>query len=153
MPQQRRRALIADLLKRGGISSQEALAEALAARGEAATQATISRDLAALGVVKARDGYHLPGEAPQRATANGRVASTLRGHGVDVQAAHSLVVVRTAPGHASVVADALDHSPPKECVGTIAGDDTVFIAAPSPTAAKRLAKELAAALEGAEAAR
>jgi len=95
---------------------------------------------------------HSP-EAPQRATANGRVASTLRGHGVDVQAAHSLVVVRTAPGHASVVADALDHSPPKECVGTIAGDDTVFIAAPSPTAAKRLAKELAAALEGAEAAR
>ncbi len=128
------------------MSSQEALARALEDAGEPVTQATISRDLAALGVVKGRTGYVLPSEAA-RAGEGEDVGRALRRHATSVAQADALVVVRTAPGHAALVGDVLDRSPPAGCVGTIAGDDTVFVATPGRRDARALAALLLDELE------
>ncbi|MCA9294036.1 MAG: hypothetical protein KDA20_09505 [Phycisphaerales bacterium] len=149
MPRQRRQHLIAQYLRTHQVTSQEELALALANAGEIATQATISRDLAALGALKGPGGYLVP-EAPTAAPSTGREPSaleaTLRRHAVWVRQADALVVIRTAPGHASLVGDVLDRAMPKGGVGTIAGDDTVFLATTSKTAAGKLTRHLHAAL-------
>lgn len=128
----RRQAMIARLLRDENIASQQALAERLAAQGCAATQATISRDLEELGAVRARAGddgglaYVLPGEGPSAPEAPLR--RVLAEYVVGVEAAGSLVVLKTPPACAHLVAAALDQNLPEEIAGTIAGDDTVFVA-------------------------
>lgn len=128
----RRQALIARLLRDESIGSQQALAGRLAEQGCAATQATISRDLEELGAVRARAGedggpaYVLPGEAPQAAeTPLRRVLSEWL---LSVEPAGNLLVLKAPPACAHLIAAALDQNPPEEIAGTIAGDDTVFIA-------------------------
>jgi len=123
--------------------SQEALVEALAEAGEPATQATVSRDLAAIGALKGPGGYRLPDEpASAPAAGSAELEAAVRRHVVRIDRADSLVVVRTAPGHAGLVGAALDRWPPEGMVGTVAGDDTIFIATPSSRAASALASTL-----------
>lgn len=128
----RRQALIARLLRDESIASQQALAERLAEQGCPATQATISRDLEELGAVRARAGedgglaYVLPGEAPQSAEAPLR--RVMSEWVLSVEPAGNLLVLRTPPACAHLIAAALDQNPPEEIAGTIAGDDTVFVA-------------------------
>lgn len=142
--------MLVELLRGGPARSQEQIAEALARFGEHATQATVSRDLAAIGAVKGADGYHLPGNGmvlPGAAEASGELERAIREHAVEVTQADSLVVVRTAPGHAGVVGAVLDRCRIKGVVGTIAGDDTIFLATVGPKAAAIVAERLAAPLE------
>ncbi|MEO5641482.1 MAG: arginine repressor [Sphingomicrobium sp.] len=127
MTKPQRQRLIADWLRAGEVGSQEELAARLAAAGVAATQATVSRDLEALGAVKVRRGYALAGSG-DGAGAQGRLARILGEWVIDIVAAGTLLVLRTPPGSANLVANALDNARLEEVAGTIAGDDTIFVA-------------------------
>src|SRR5262245_54470392 len=128
----RRQAAILELIDREPFHNQELLRRRLHARGFDATQATISRDIADLGLVKrAGDGaYQRPGvEAsnPETAlTALERAAAEFLRH---VDRVQQLVVVRTGGGQAQALAIALDRAQLPEVVGTIGGDDTILVIA------------------------
>ena len=122
---------IADLIRGSALASQEELAEMLSERGFAVTQATVSRDLVELGAVKVRrDGrvsYALPDQS-NGARAGPRLATVVRDWVRSIAPAGNLVVIRTPPGSAHLVGVALDQAELPEVVGTICGDDTVFVA-------------------------
>jgi transcriptional regulator of arginine metabolism len=137
----RRRDAVARLLRARRIGTQEALLAALASEGFRATQGTLSRDLTRLGArrVSRPEGafYEVDGPTSQDAI------QALRGLVVEVDANDSLVVIRTAVGAASAVARAVDDARLPEVLGTIAGDDTIFVAPASGWKPRRLAAELA----------
>lgn len=109
--------------------------------GIEATQATLSRDLRELGVLKGPAGYTLPSEGGQRA--GGReLREAAAAYLLSVQPAGNLVVLRTGPGQASALALEVDRCGFDGVVGTVAGDDTIFIAAKSARLAIRLARAL-----------
>ena len=132
--QHQRRAAIRALLREGPVETQASLVGALQSLGHVATQSSVSRDLRELGAVKTARGYELPTADSDDAQV-GAVASLLR----SVTAAGSnLLVIRTGIGAAQRVALALDRSGWPGMVGTIAGDDTVFVATESAHAQKNL---------------
>lgn len=126
-----RRRMIGDWLRSERIASQEELVARLDAAGIAATQATVSRDLDELGAVKLRrDGriaYALPGQV-EAGHAAAMLDRLLAEWVSEIVPAAGLVVLRTPPGSANLVANALDAAALEGIVGTIAGDDTIFIA-------------------------
>jgi len=127
---ERRLRAIADLIRGNALSSQEELADRLGSLGFAVTQATISRDLEQLGAVKVRRDNRLVYALPdQRQPGDGPdLASVVRDWVRSVDVAGNLVVLKTPPGSAHLVAVALDGTDLPEVVGTISGDDTIFIA-------------------------
>ena len=147
-----RHHMIRSLLADGPVPSQDELRRALAAEGVEVTQGTLSRDLRNLGVVKGPQGYTLPGEpafSPPAPTAPNESAlqATVRQNTVSVETAGNLVVIRTGPGHAQVLGLALDADRGKSLeglVGTVAGDDTVFIAVRTEKQADSVASRLRA---------
>ncbi len=145
MEQSRRRRIISQVLERGTVRSQEELAKHLRTHGVEATQGTLSRDLRALGVIKGPMGYALAGAefAPVSALGQGtsELELTVRDHVLSAEPAGNLVVLKTLAGHAQPVGLALDRRAPEGIVGTVAGDDTVFIAVRSPRGAARLAAQ------------
>ena len=148
-----RQRVIADWLRERGIGSQEELVALLAAAGVTATQATVSRDLDELGAVRVRrDGatrYVLP-DAGFAATKLDR----LLGEWVDaIIPAGNLLVLRTPPGSANLVANALDQAHVPDIAGTIAGDDTIFVALAEGVDARDAAARLHARRSGMEPAR
>jgi transcriptional regulator of arginine metabolism len=126
-----RHGQILKLIRSRSICTQDELARALRETGVDATQVTLSRDIRELGLVKTAEGYReLDGEAPSLAFA------TLAGEFLrDVRQAQNQIVLKTAPGHASSVAVALDDEEWSEIVGTIAGDDTILVICPDPAIA------------------
>ena len=114
------------------------------------TQATLSRDLAEIGVLKGPDGYQLPGAATVPANEE-TLARVLRRELLSATAGGTLVVLKTLPGHGNALAIELDRASTagaiKGVLGSIAGDDTIFLAASSELAARRLAKELRGAAQ------
>lgn len=140
----RRQRLIAQLLRRESITSQEELAERLAADGIVATQATVSRDLEQLGAVKIRrngaTAYALPEQLGTPAPP--RFAAIVRDWVRSVDTASNLVVLKTPPGSAHLVGVAFDQAGLAEVVGTISGDDTIFVATRSVAEAEQLADRL-----------
>jgi transcriptional regulator of arginine metabolism len=148
-----RRTVLRQLLERETITSQEDLRARLANRGHHVAQTTISRDLAAIGARKVTDqaGGHYALAEPG-AVANGlhTVAERMRLFVVSIEASGTLVVVKTPPGSAHSVAVALDASTPEaipELLGTIAGDDTMFVAARPPYDGNALASRLSSIME------
>src|SRR5918995_3853301 len=136
MRSDRRRELMR-ILREGHASTQRDIAEALRAGGFAVTQATVSRDLREVGALKLVIGgelvYRLPDEVPRSGGGDlmaRDLERTLSDFALDVRVADSLVVVVTAPGHAAAVARAIDMGGVPEAVGTVAGDDTIFVATP-----------------------
>ena len=136
-----RHRLIQRLLREQTIDSQHELRDRLAQMGVEVTQATLSRDLRALGIVKAPSGWVLPAGVAAGPGADG-LEEAVRSHLLSAKPAASLVVVRTQPGHANALAIEFDRVPREGMVGTIAGDDTIFIATPSDDAASELASSL-----------
>jgi transcriptional regulator of arginine metabolism len=136
------------ILREGRAHSQQDIVEALRGAGHDVTQATVSRDLHDVGATKLRVNgefvYRLSDDVARSVTADllaRNIDRTFAEFTLDVRTAHSLVVLVTAPGHAAAVARALDHSADIEhVVGTIAGDDTIFVATPSPEVAEDLAR-------------
>jgi len=139
----RRQAILLELIDRDALHSQEQVRRRLHQRGFEATQATISRDIKELGLVKrAGDGaYQRPGVD----TTNPETALTALEHATAeflrrVEQAQQLVVIRTGVGHAQPLALAIDRAQLPEIVGTIAGDDTILIIARDARRATALAK-------------
>ncbi len=139
----RRRAILA-VVDEGGVRSQEDLQRRLKRQGIEVAQPTLSRDLKALGLAKTPSGYvsatagtFVPAEARE-----GALARAVGEFVLSVRAAASLVVVRTPPAGAQPLARTLDEADLPDVVGTIAGDDTVFVATPGPAAALRLERRL-----------
>ncbi|MEP7315311.1 MAG: arginine repressor [Sphingomicrobium sp.] len=122
-----RRTALAAIIRGDHVASQESLSERLRAAGHEVTQATVSRDLEALGATRGkRDGrpaYLLPDTYGDPALS--RILGEWR---LSVEPAGNLLVMRTRPGSAHVVGAALDDAAVEGIAGTIAGDDTLFIA-------------------------
>ena len=141
----RRQAVILELVDRETLHSQDQLRRRLHQRGLDATQATISRDIKELGLVKrAGDGaYQRPGvdtTNPQTArTALERAAAEFLRRAERVR---QLVVIRTGVGQAQPLAIAIDRAQLSEAVGTIAGDDTILVVARDARRAAALVKRL-----------
>jgi len=146
-----RHALVVSLLQRGTVHSQGELAELLADEGVHVTQATLSRDLVELRAVKIRTAtgalaYAVPGEGGDRTpTMTGteqlaaRLARLCAELLVTAEASGNLVVLRTPPGGAQLLASAIDHSVLPTVLGTIAGDDTVLVISREPAGGDALA--------------
>jgi transcriptional regulator of arginine metabolism len=136
----RRRAL-RSLLEERAPTSQAELVSLLAGRGFRVTQATVSRDLRALGAGKGRDGrYRLGGGNPDEALdALGRVIDEFVSF---VGSSGNLVVLKTPPGAAQVVAAAIDAAGLNGVLGTVAGDDTVLVVASEQVTGRGLAHKL-----------
>ncbi len=146
MQRSRRLALVAQLLAGRRFASQEELVKALGHSGVEVTQATLSRDLRSLGVVKrpepsGRMVYELPGPATE-ALDRERQLLDLKAFVNEVRVAQNLVVVKTPPGHANAVARAIDLSGLDGVVGSVAGDDTVLVVAEDVAAARRFRRHL-----------
>lgn len=131
-----RRAAIRDLLTEREIANQAELLEALEKKGLSASQPVLSRDLRALDVAKQGGYYRIP-EA-ERVTPLTALKSLLR----SARAATHFVVVECEPGAASAVARALEAEEIDGLVGTIAGDDTVLVAASSLSAGQRVRRRV-----------
>jgi transcriptional regulator of arginine metabolism len=138
----RRREAVARILRSRPIGTQEELLAALADAGIRVTQATLSRDLARLGArrVSRPEGGTL---YEVEAATEGNGLGALRGLVQEISANASLVVVRTHPGSAPAIARAIDLGGVPEVLGTIAGDDTIFVAPAPGLRPKRLAARLA----------
>jgi transcriptional regulator of arginine metabolism len=152
----RRREAIRRLLRQRAVRSQSELGRLLRAEGVDAAQPTLSRDIHELGLVKGPSGYMLPeaGPAPAPSPAEpsvpGRreeaVRRLVRQFVLSVEPAGSLVVLRTPPADAQPVALAIDGASLEGVVGTLAGDDTIFLATRSEAQARALARALGESL-------
>jgi transcriptional regulator of arginine metabolism len=144
----RRRDAIRQLVRSRPVRSQLELQQLLEQRGFAVAQPTLSRDVRELGLAKTPRGYVTPeAMAPDFVPAAGRQAElhrALRTLALSVQPAGTLVVLRTPPAAAHSMARAIDEAGLPQVVGTVAGDDTVFVATPSDRAARAVARRLAA---------
>jgi transcriptional regulator of arginine metabolism len=132
LPKPQRQHRIARLLAEGSVSSQGQLVELLAADGVVATQATVSRDLEELGAVKVRvpggeTVYAIPELPHERVVPSDHLRRMLADWVVEVTSSANLVILRTPPGSAHVVASALDRSGLPDVLGTVAGDDTMIV--------------------------
>lgn len=145
-----RQARIVELLIANSVRSQSELAALLAAEGIETTQATLSRDLEELGAVKLRaaDGvgvYVVPEDgSPVRGVTGGtdRLSRLLGELLVSTDASGNMAVLRTPPGAAQYLASALDRASLPAIVGTIAGDDTIFVIAREPVTGAELAERI-----------
>ncbi|HEX6999420.1 MAG TPA: arginine repressor [Gammaproteobacteria bacterium] len=138
--QRERRRVIARLLQEHSINRQSELVELLRAAGFPATQSSVSRDLRDLGAAKLKNGYSLPKQSEQsNVEALQALADTVR----DIRTAGpNLLVVITAVGAAQRVAVTIDRIAWPEVVGTVSGDDTIFIATQGSAQQRRLRARL-----------
>ena len=130
-----RRNKILEILRAEKVGTQAELKQKLARRGIRVTQATLSRDLEELGVVKAHGGTEVAADDAH---------VCLR----DVRLAGNLVIVKTNPGNAHSVAVSLDAETWPDVAGTVAGDDTIFIATTGAREAARIRKKILGLLRG-----
>ena len=117
---------ILELVRQNRIESQQALATELGQRGYEVSQATLSRDIQELGLVKVGNAYVVAGGEVRR-TSPQALRRILRDYLVDVDSVPPLLVLKTSTGNAGTVADAVDFAGWSRIVGTIAGDDTIFV--------------------------
>jgi len=137
-----RHKAILDLLDAGPVESQDTLQQRLERRGIAVGQATLSRDIHELKLVKGPEGYR---RSDENSGAEGVLPSVMhlaRQFVIEMRQAQNLLVVKTTVGSAQPVAAALDASHWPEVVGTIAGDDTVLVIATDKQKAQALAKRI-----------
>jgi transcriptional regulator of arginine metabolism len=146
-----RQGAILRLVAERELSTQAEVVDALDEVGIEAVQTTVSRDIAQLGLVKARNTegrlvYKLPGA--DDLTRLSELTAALRGSTLSLEATGTLVVLKTPPGYASGLAKAIDEARLPDSAGTVAGDDTIFVAAREGITGAELADELRHHLEG-----
>ena len=146
----KRQSMILELIRDQEIETQNSLMEALAQRGIKSTQATLSRDIKELRLVKklSADGvycYCAPSQNDD-SERDARLRKIFRECVISFDTAQNLVVIHTLPGLANAAASALDHIEMHDLVGTIAGDDTAFLAMRSTEAALAFCHEIEAML-------
>ena len=137
----RRRRIVA-LLDKQPVRSQAELQAQLAAAGHEVNQATLSRDLRDLGVIKSKDGYELPATTTGAAQNLLPLEAAARTWLQQASAAQNLLVLRTPAGGAQPLGLALDQAELPGVLGTIAGDDTVLVICRDPAKARALARRL-----------
>jgi len=137
-----RQGQILNLLAQTPVANQDALRRQLGRRGLNVTQATLSRDLRELKLVKTSDGYRPLSAIAEEPPALASVAHAVSEFLLDVRPAQNLLVLKTPPGGAQPLAAAVDAEHWKEVAGTLAGDDTVLIITPSRPARAALEKRL-----------
>lgn len=147
MPKTHRQQKIVRLLEQHAVPSQNVLVDLLAADGVVATQATVSRDLDELGAVKVRvpggeTVYAIPQVTKDHNAPEDHLRRVLGDWVADVAHSGNLVVVRTPPGSAHVVASALDRSGLDGVLGTVAGDDTILVVAAEESGGAKVARRL-----------
>ncbi len=146
---QQRRAVIEEILRTEPIHSQVDLVERLTERGFSVTQSSVSRDLQEIGAVRV-DGRYLTPDRLGAARPGAAELADVAGFVLGVAAAGpNLLVVRTPPGIAALVALALDHAGWPEVVGTVAGDDTFLVATAGRRQQARVEAKLGALTKGA----
>jgi len=134
-----RREALRRIISRSPVGRQEDLVRLLGKAGHHATQSSVSRDLRELGVAKRGDRYVLPDESAPALDDFGTVAAFVRG----IRAAGPcLTVIRTTAGAAQSVAIVLDRADWQDVVGTLSGDDTIFVATAGAAAQRRLLARL-----------
>ena len=138
----RRLDLLRKLLSQKSLSTQEDLKDKLSEQGHPVTQSTISRDLRKLGTIKVIDasgqtGYRLSDDGPSLAK-----ASSLADLVIDIKTNGTMIVLHTTPGSASLIARHLDRLRPGGILGTLAGDDTIFVAPDSNRGVRHCIKEI-----------
>jgi transcriptional regulator of arginine metabolism len=128
----RRLRALAEAIRADALASQEEVTERLRLLGFEVTQATVSRDLEQLGAVKVKRGgvlsYALPDQLGAADWSTGRLERILKEWVVSIEAAGQMIVLKTPPGSAHLVASAIDHAQLPEIAGTVSGDDTMFVA-------------------------
>jgi transcriptional regulator of arginine metabolism len=135
------------LLERRRITTQSSLVARLREQGHEVTQSSISRDLSDLGAVKVGGAYRLPAPVADTDDEVRRLTfELLQGH---APAGDHLLVVKTMPGAAQIVGSAIDGLDLPEVVGTVAGDDTIFVATASRTGQRTLIHTLDSLAQGA----
>lgn len=140
-----RQSIVLDLVDREAVTSQEQLRRRLHGRGVTVTQATLSRDIKELGLVKrASDGaYRRPGpETPARGVADTQLRHAVGEYLRKVARVQQLLLIKTDSGQANPLAIAIDRAQVPEVVGTIAGDDTILVVTPDGRRARSLARRL-----------
>jgi transcriptional regulator of arginine metabolism len=123
-----RHGAILEMVNRGSVQTQQEIAAALARRGMQTTQATISRDIQELGLVRSGRGYRSSAELVRELV-------------LSVELVQPVAVIRTPPGTANLVARRIDEAALSGVAGTVAGDDTIIVVLRKPAAGKAL-KEL-----------
>ena len=136
-----RQQTIIELAHEGPLPNQQELCKVLARRGFQVTQATLSRDINELRLVKTAEGYILPnGDVPTEPMP--AVSRVVREFVREIRRAQNLLVIKTIPGSAQPVAVAIDAEGWDEVVGTVAGDDTVLIISGNNKKARQLQTRL-----------
>lgn len=128
----KRQALIREIVESQSIQTQEELAEALRAQGMVVTQATVSRDIKEMHLLKvlAEDGSYRYATMDKGDTStNDRLIRMLSDSVLDINSANNLIVIHTLPGSAHVAGEAVDSLKWPEIIGTIAGDNTILVIA------------------------
>lgn len=141
-----RQRKIAYLLAEHQVTNQDQLVELLADEDVTATQATVSRDLEDVGAVKVRSGggisvYAIPDHPHDRVVPTDRLRRVFSEWVLGAEPSDNLVVVRTPPGSAHVVASAIDRSGIDTVLGSVAGDDTIIVVAAPPVTGEALAAD------------
>jgi transcriptional regulator of arginine metabolism len=143
----RRREEILRIVRETPVHSQDELMAALRTHGFTVTQPTLSRDLRELGLVKTPNGYVSPESLAPVAAFGPRVLENrfehfVRDNVLSAEAAMNLVVIKTPVAAAQPLASAIDATDIEDAMGTIGGDDTIFVAFRTPTAASAFARRL-----------
>ena len=144
----RRREEILRIIRETSVHSQDEILEALHKSGFNLTQPTLSRDLRDLGVAKSANGYVIPGDmiAPipfvPRDLRENRLERVVRESLLSAEAALNLVVIKTPAAAAQPLASAIDAAPADDLLGTVGGDDTIFVAFRTAAAADAFARRL-----------
>lgn len=152
----KRHAAILELIKSSNVETQEDLALRLSEAGIAATQATISRDIKELHLVKGLDKntnrykYEQRSSAVENPILTTKTVGILRDGIVRMNIAQNLLVIKCYSGMAQAVCEVLDGSDRSEIVGTLAGENTIFIATESEDAAVKLKEDLYLLVSGSE---
>ena len=146
MNRRERQGAILELVRDRALSTQAEVAAALREAGYDVVQTTVSRDIAELGLVKVRAPSGRLVYAPPGGSDADRLralGSAMRRYAVTVEAAGQLVIVTTPSGYANALAQAMDEASHPSVAGTLAGDNTIFVAARDGVAARALEDELA----------
>ena len=140
-PKTLRHHRILELVSREPMVTQDDMVRRLTQQGLKVTQATLSRDIKELGLVKTPEGYAASGTLTEAAPTPS-LSHLLREFVVDVRQAQNLLVVKTTAGSAQPVAAAVDAASWPELVGTIAGDDTILVISSSSKSCRQLGKRI-----------
>ena len=140
----RRQSAILDVVEHEAVRSQEQLRQRLSSRGFEVTQATLSRDIKELGLLKrSSDGAYQPSgvDATSSTSALDAMGKALAEYLVGIEPVQQLIVLRTGAGQAQMLALAIDRARLSDVVGTIAGDDTILIIARDAKTAQAVVKQ------------